>query len=161
MDSIENSNTKDSARAPMHEFGMAQSIVEYALTEAEGKKAARVTEIHVDVGELTMIDRRVLSHALRLLLTGPKLEGCKVIVRKKEVKFVCRKCGAVSSMEEVMTQLQEVPEELLVREPDSREIPLHFLPSLYPAFVHCPKCGSADLEVKEGEDISIRRMVLE
>ena len=145
----------------MHEFGMAQSIVEYTLSEAERKKAARVTEIHVDVGELTMIDRRVLSHALRLLLTGPKLEGCKVIVRKKEVKFVCRKCGAPWSMKEAMTQLQEVPEELLVREPDSREVPLHFLPSLYPAFVHCPKCGSADLIVKEGEDISIRRMVIE
>jgi hydrogenase nickel incorporation protein HypA/HybF len=145
----------------MHEFGMAQSIVEYALSEAEGKKAARVAEIQVDVGELTMIDRRVLSRALRLLLTGPKLEGCKVLVRKKGVKFVCRRCEGLSSMEEAMKQLRDVPEELLVREPDSREVPLHFLPSLYPAFVHCPKCGSADLEVKEGEDVSIRRMVLE
>jgi hydrogenase nickel incorporation protein HypA/HybF len=145
----------------MHEFGMAQSIVEYAISEAEGRKAARVAEIRVDVGELTMIDRRVLSHALRLLLTGPKLEGCRVLVRKKGVKFVCRKCAALWSMEEATKQLQKLPEELLVREPDSREVPLHFLPSLYPAFVHCPKCGSADLEVKEGQDVSIGRMVLE
>jgi hydrogenase nickel incorporation protein HypA/HybF len=145
----------------MHEFGMAHSIVEYALSEAEGKNAMRVAEIQVDVGELTMIDRRVLSHALRLLLTGPKLEGCRVVVRRKGVKFVCRKCAALWSMKEATRQLQEAPEELLVREPDSKEVPLHFLPSLYPVFVHCPKCGSADLEVKEGEDVNIRRMVLE
>lgn len=145
----------------MHEFGIAQSVVEYTLSEAENRKASRVSEIHLDVGELSMIDRRVLAHALKLLMTNPKLEKCRVHIRKKRVSFVCRRCSSQWSMAEAMKQLDKVPEKLRVREPDSKEVPLHFLPSLYSAFVRCPKCGSSDLDVTAGEGVRIRRLVLE
>jgi hydrogenase nickel insertion protein HypA len=145
----------------MHEFGIAQSIVEYTLSEAEKNKASRVSEIHLELGELTMIDRSILSNALKLLMTDPKLKGCKMYIRKKRVSFVCRKCSSEWSMAETMKQLNQVPEKLLVREPDSKELPLHFLPSLYSAFVRCPKCGSSDVDVTGGDDVRIRRLVLE
>lgn len=144
----------------MHEFGIAQGIVDYAIFEADRKNASKVVEIQVDVGELTMVERPILSHALRLLMAGPRLGGCKVRIRKKAVLFTCRKCSASLPMSEVMKQIGRVPEDLLVREPDSKEVPMHFLPSLYPAFIHCPNCGSADLEATGGEGVSIRSMVL-
>jgi hydrogenase nickel insertion protein HypA len=145
----------------MHEFGIAQSIVEYALSEAEKNKVGRVSEIHLELGELSMIDRSFLSNALKLLMTDPRLKGCKVHFRKQSASFVCRKCSSKWSMAETMKQLNQVPEKLLVREPDSKELPLHFLPSLYSAFVRCPKCGSSDLDMTGGDDVRIRRLVLE
>ncbi|HME19438.1 MAG TPA: hydrogenase maturation nickel metallochaperone HypA [Nitrososphaerales archaeon] len=145
----------------MHELGIAQSIVDYALSEAKARNASRVSEIHVEVGELAMIDRGILSHALRMLKTDPLMERCRFSIRKRDVSFVCRKCDAKWPMAEAVKQLGQVPQDLLVREPDSKEVPLHFLPSLYPAFVRCPKCGSADVEVTAGEDVKIMRMVFE
>jgi len=145
----------------MHELGIAQSIVDYAVSEAKARKASRVSVIQVEVGQLSMIEKPILSNALRMLRTGPMMEGCKFRVRERKVSFTCRKCSASWAMEEAMKQLDKVPQELLVREPDSKEVPLHFLPSLYPAFVRCPKCGSADLDVVAGEDVRIMRLVFE
>ncbi len=145
----------------MHELSVAQSVVDFALSEADRNGSKRVLEVQVEVGDFTMIDVSVLSRALRMLMSGPRLEGCKVRVRKKAVKFVCRKCGETWSMAEAMKQLEKVPDGLRVREPDSKEVPTHFLPSLYPAFVSCPRCGSADAEAEGGEGTTVRRLVLE
>ena len=145
----------------MHEMGIAQGIVDYAVNEAKARNSSKVAEIQVEVGELSMIDRSILSNALRLLKTGPMMGGCRFRVRVRKVSFECRKCSAKWPMAEAMKQLEKVPQDLLVREPDSREVPLHFLPSLYPAFVRCPKCGSADLDVTAGEDVKIMRLVFE
>ena len=145
----------------MHELGIAQSIVDYAVTEAKARKASRVAEVQVEVGELSMIERPILSNALRMLRTGPLMEGCRFRVRWRKVAFSCRKCSATWPMADAMKQLEKVPQDLLVNEPDSKEVPLHFLPSLYPAFVRCPKCGSADLDVTAGEDVKIMRVVFE
>ena len=145
----------------MHELGIAQSIVEYAVSEAKARKATKVSEIQVEVGQLALIEKPLLSNALRMLRAGPLMEGCRFRVRERKASFTCRKCSASWPMKEAMKQLEKVPQDLLVREPDSKEVPLHFLPSLYPAFVRCPKCGSADIEVIAGEDVRIMRVVFE
>ena len=145
----------------MHELGIAQSIVDFAVSEARARNSSRVAEVQVEVGELAMIDRGILSNALRTLRSGPMLASCRFRVRTRKVSFKCRKCSATWPMAEAMKQLENVAPELLVREPDSSELPLHFLPSLYPAFVRCPKCGSADLDVSAGEDVKIMRVVFE
>ena len=158
---LQDSNSNSPARGLLHELGIAQSIVDYAVSEAKSRNSARIAEIQIEVGELAMIDRSILSNALRMLKSGPMLDRCKFRVKVRRVSFSCRKCSAKWTMVEAMKQLEKVPQELLVREPDSKEVPLHFLPSLYPAFVRCPKCGSADLDVTAGEDVRIMRLVFE
>jgi hydrogenase nickel incorporation protein HypA/HybF len=145
----------------MHELSVAQSIAGFALSETESQNANKVREIYVDVGELMQVDTKVLLDALKMLMTGPKLEGCKVRVQVTAASFSCRRCSSAWGMAEAKSQLGEVSQELLVKEPDSDELPLHFLPYLYPAFIHCPKCGSSDIAATEGEDVQIRKMVLE
>jgi hydrogenase nickel incorporation protein HypA/HybF len=145
----------------LHELSIAQSIIDYAVAEADRNGAKSVSEIQVEIGELMQVDVRGLKDLLRLLLTGPKLENCKVGLRVKEAAFRCRKCGTAWDMREAKKQLQETADSLLVREPDSKELPLHFLPSLYSSFLHCPKCGSADIAAESGEDIRLRRLVME
>jgi len=145
----------------MHELSVAQSITDFALSETQKQNARRVTEISVDVGELMQVDTKVLLDALNMLMSGTKLKGCKVRVRVAAASFSCRRCLSSWGMAEAKSQLGAVPEDLLVKEPDSDELPLHFLPYLYPAFIHCPRCGSSDIAVTEGEDVQIRKMVLE
>lgn len=145
----------------MHELSIAQSIVDTVLSEAQKNDAKRVSEISVDVGQLMQLDRNALAFALRLLMTGPVLKGARVRVRVRKASFTCRKCDSEWGMAEAQKQLAEVPDTLRVREPDSKELPLHFLPFLYPAFIRCPRCGSSDTSSKEGEEIRLRRVVME
>jgi len=147
--------------ANLHELSVAQSIVDTVLSEVEKNEAKRVTEISLDVGQLMQLDRNALAFALRLLMTGPVLKGARVRVNVRKASFSCRKCGRAWGMAEAQKQLAEVPDTLRVREPDSKELPLHFLPSLYPAFIRCPRCGSSDISSKEGEEIQFRRLVIE
>lgn len=145
----------------MHEMSIAQSIVDTVLSEVQKKDAKRVTEISVDVGQLMQLDRSALAFALRLLMTGPVLKGARVRVYVRKASFSCRKCNMEWGMAEAQKQLAEVPGTLRVREPDSKELPLHFFPFLYPAFIRCPRCCSSDISSKEGEEIQFRRVVME
>ena len=147
--------------ANLHEMSIAQNIVDTVLSEAQKKGAKKVKEISVDVGQLMQLDRSALAFALRLLMTGPVLKGARVRVRVKKASFSCRRCDLEWGMAEAQKQLAEVPDALRVREPDSKELPLHFFPFLYPAFIRCPRCGSSDISSKEGEEIQLRRVVME
>lgn len=144
----------------MHELAIAQSIVESAKVQADKSKAKKVAEILVEVGELMQLDVGALDAAFTMLVADPRLKGAKVQVRITPAEFSCNRCGRRWGMDEAKKQLELVADELRVREPDSVELPLHFLPYLYPTFVKCPECGSAD-STAEGEDVIVRRVVLE
>jgi hydrogenase nickel incorporation protein HypA/HybF len=146
----------------MHELSLAQSIVDTVLLEAEKHGATKVKEINVEIGELMQLDVNALSEALTLLLTGSKLEGSRALFHVSKASFLCRRCGASWNLSEARKELAQVPDDLLIREPDSKELPLHFLPYVYNTFIHCPKCGSSDTSSSEGaEDIRLRRVVME
>lgn len=145
----------------MHELSIAQSIVELALHEADKNKADTVTEVDVNVGEVMQVDPEILRKALGALMTGPRLAGAQVRVRLEPAYFSCRKCGSEWDMVEAKKQLSQVPDSLLIREPDSKELPLHFLPDLCAAFIRCPACGSSDFSAVRGDDVRVMRVVLE
>jgi Zn finger protein HypA/HybF involved in hydrogenase expression len=145
----------------MHELSVAQSIVDAVLLEADKNHAKRIEEINIDVGELMQLDTKALSDTLRILMIGPRLKGARVFVHVRSASFSCNKCDNRWGMAEARKQLAQVPDLLLVREPDSKELPLHFLPYLYSSFVHCPRCGSADISAAEGEDIRLRKLVMD
>ena len=144
----------------MHELSIAQTIVDSVLSDADTRGAERVVQIDVDVGELMQLDRRALAGALRILLDGSRLKGARVRLHVESAEFTCRRCGRRWGMTQATKQLAHVPDELRVREPDSKELPLHFLPSLYSAFLRCPHCGSSDILTQRGKEIRIRRVLL-
>jgi len=145
----------------LHELGIAQNIVESAMDEAAKAGAKRVVSMEIDVGELMQLDIPALESALAALMVDVRLKGALVTVRSVPVKLSCNRCGREWGMEEARQQLGLVAENLRVQEPDSLELPLHFLPSLYPVFLRCPDCGSADTEALEGGEIVVRRIVME
>jgi hydrogenase nickel incorporation protein HypA/HybF len=145
----------------LHELSIAQSIVEFALYEADRNRADRVVELDVEVGELMQIDTEVLRNALGALMAGPRLAGAMARISLESAHFSCHRCGTEWDMLEAKRQLSAVPESLLIREPDSNEVPLHFLPDLYAAYIRCPACGSSDFNALRGDDIRVMRVVLE
>jgi Zn finger protein HypA/HybF involved in hydrogenase expression len=90
-----------------------------------------------------------------------RLEGATLSVRKEEASFACNRCSATFGMAEVKHQLDDVADNLKIIEPDSQELPLHFLPRLYSAFIKCPECGSSDAHLDKGGDIRVEKLVME
>lgn len=125
------------------------------------KHAKRVTRISIAVGELMQLDTKILRSGIEMLLTGPLLSGAKLRLYLVRAKFSCFKCGRAWTMKEARNQLLEVPDNLRVAEPDSMELPLHFLPHLYSTFLHCDKCGSSDITAVRGKDILLQKLTME
>lgn len=144
----------------MHELSIAQTIVDSVLSEADGRGRERVVQIDIDVGELMQLDRKALAGALRILLDGSGMKRARVRLHLESAAFTCRRCDKQWGMPQAKKQLAEVPDVLRVREPDSKELPLHFLPSLYSAFLRCPYCGSSDIFARRGREIRLRRVLL-
>lgn len=146
----------------MHELSIAQSIMDTVLLEAEKNNAHKVKEINIDIGELMQLDIQALKDALNALAKGSKLDGVQVFTHTKEAAFSCRRCGATWNLNAAKDELEKIPDNLRVSEPDSKELPLHFLPYIYSSFLHCPKCGSSEADASEGsEDITLRKLVME
>ncbi|HVP22957.1 MAG TPA: hydrogenase/urease maturation nickel metallochaperone HypA [Conexivisphaerales archaeon] len=142
-------------------MSLAQSVVASILSESDKHQAKKVLKIQLAIGELMQLDKGILVDSFRSLLEGPVLQGAELEVVDDRAVFTCQKCSAKWGMEEAKKQLRDVAPELLISEPDSKELPLHFLPELYPAFVHCPECGSSDIFLSDGGVIKVTRLVLE
>lgn len=145
----------------MHEMSLAQSVIASVLSEADKHEAKKVLKIHLAIGELMQLDKPILVESFKSLLEGPVLGGAELEVTDDKAAFTCQKCSAKWGIEEAKKQLKGVAAELMISEPESKELPLHFLPELYPAFIHCPKCGSSDIFLSDGGVIKITRLVLE
>ena len=145
----------------MHEMSLAHSVVASILSEADKHDAKKVIRIQLAVGELMQLDREILVDSFKSLLKGPMLGGAELVVTNDLAAFTCQKCSAKWGMDEAKKQLKSVAPDLLINEADSKELPLHFLPELYPAFVHCPSCGSSDIFLSDGGVIKVTRLVLE
>jgi len=134
--------------------------MDVVLAEAERKHSKRVARVDISIGELMMLDRRAFSEALRLLRSDPLYAGTRIQVKVEKAHFSCRRCSTEWGMEEATKQLDKVDDRVKIREPDSIELPLHFLPELYPSFITCPKCGSSDSVLQGGDEVKITKLVL-
>jgi hydrogenase nickel incorporation protein HypA/HybF len=145
----------------LHELSIAQNVIDAVLSEAKKNSASKVLVVEVSVGELMQLDKDAFVYSLTLLLSGPILGAAKLEVMVSKATFSCRKCSRSWNMDEAQKQLQKVEKGLLIKELDGAELPLHFLPQLYPVFVHCPDCGSSDIFLKDGQSVQITRLVVE
>lgn len=77
----------------MHEMGITQSILETAIEAAEERGATRITEITVQVGELTEIVEFALQFAFESLAPGTLAEDATLTVEMIAPRSRCRQCG--------------------------------------------------------------------
>ena len=107
----------------MHEYSIAYDLFLTARKAAEAHNATRVTRVHVDLGEMTMVNPEQVSFLFGAiceddaLLGGAALEYRRVETKSRcscgyegPERFVCPRCGAlpeiVSGREIVVTNIE-------------------------------------------------------
>ena len=83
----------------MHEFSIISSIMEVVKAEMDKRKAIKVLEIHIDVGELSFLSHEALQFGFGVLAGNePKIakDALKITPLPAEVK--CRECGYTGPM---------------------------------------------------------------
>jgi hydrogenase nickel incorporation protein HypA/HybF len=77
----------------MHEFAIAQSILDRALAEAEKHEAKRIYTLGVKLGKASHITPDSLEFCFKAVAKGTIAEEAKVEIEPLELKARCRQCG--------------------------------------------------------------------
>ncbi len=129
----------------MHEASYALAIIDAVVKQLEERdlKNVKVTKVYVKIGELSLIDAVALKNAFEAYSMGSPLEGAELVIETIPSKFKCRDCGHVWGFREAFPQLKE-------------NIPvIHLYPHLVAEMLKCPKCGSLDVEVLQGDEFYV------
>ena len=114
----------------MHEFVLADRVLQSVLEYMNDKRLTEVHEVGVDIGELLGVENESLRSAFTLLSKGTRVEGCKLRIRRVNGFVGCGKCGYEGGL-----RGDEVG---------------HFVD---PVFA-CPKCG-LPVEIRAGRELKI------
>lgn len=72
---------------------MTSQIVQSVLAEVEKRKAKKVTEVHLVIGELTFLGLEQVRFAYEVLTKGTALEGSKLLIETQKGAVKCDTCG--------------------------------------------------------------------
>ena len=128
----------------MHEWALAESVIESAKTIAAKKELKEVKEIIVKIGELQQVEEDILFFAFNQLKDGI-LKKANIIIIKAKTKLSCRLCGNKWTFRK--QNLDEVKSESI-----------HFVPEVAHAYIKCPNCGSPDFKIASGRGIWLERI---
>ena len=133
----------------MHEYALAEAVLRTALGIATERHLARITALHVAVGELQQISLDLFQGALANVPAAqdPRLADLHSTVTIEPATLRCRACGAAFSMRDAAGR----------RGADDLEA-IHFVPELAHAFLGCPACASPDFEILGGRGVTIAGM---
>ena len=76
----------------MHEYSIAQSIMQIVLAEAEKAKARKVVKVSLKIGDLTGIFPDSISFCLELLSKGTIAESATLTIENVPVRGYCPHC---------------------------------------------------------------------
>ncbi|TFG08395.1 MAG: hydrogenase maturation nickel metallochaperone HypA [Promethearchaeota archaeon] len=122
----------------MHEFSFAYNIFKVAEATAIKYNAQKITEVYLEIGELTLIVPELLKQSFKMATTGSIAEGAKLIIEMLPGKIKCRECGKISKVtlneEATLTGLQ---------------------------LFQCRHCKSKNTEVIEGKKANVKNIKIQ
>ncbi|MFH2145688.1 MAG: hydrogenase maturation nickel metallochaperone HypA [Candidatus Omnitrophota bacterium] len=65
----------------MHEYGIAENILEEVLKALEGRKFERITKIELEVGRFNLVTEKSLQEAFELAAEGTPAQGVRLDIR--------------------------------------------------------------------------------
>lgn len=133
----------------MHEWALADGILQTALEFANEHNAKKIKKITVVLGELQDVEQEIVEFALNQMKKDTIAENAIFEFEEERAIFKCRNCGYQWELEDVENKIKDVREDI------------HFIPEVVHAFLSCPKCGSRDFEVVKGRGIYISKIVVE
>ena len=134
--------------ARMHEWALAEAVIEAAGAALGGRPAACLRSVTVTMGELQAIDREIFQFALTTLLEERPFRGARFVLETEPAELHCRACARAWGLHETEGLTEETREAI------------HFLPEAGHAFIRCPSCGSPDYAVGKGRGVSIKSIDL-
>lgn len=77
----------------MHEFSLAQSIVETVLQAAREHGALAVEEVNLEVGEVALVNMEQLQWHIRMLTQATTADGARLNWKIVPASILCLECG--------------------------------------------------------------------
>jgi hydrogenase nickel incorporation protein HypA/HybF len=127
----------------LHEWALAESVVNTVLKYKEEKNLTKVNKVLVKIGKLQQIELDIFNSALEDISKMKNIKG-KFVVEEENASFKCRICGREWGFEEGVSRLNKNESEYV-----------HFIPDVIRVYSKCPKCGSPDFEVLKGRGVWI------
>ncbi|MEJ2277983.1 MAG: hydrogenase maturation nickel metallochaperone HypA [Candidatus Lokiarchaeota archaeon] len=122
----------------MHEFAFAYNIFQVAEETAKKYNAKRITEVLLEIGELTLIVPELLKMSFEMATQGSIAEGAELVIKIVPGEIKCRKCGEISTVtlneEAKLTGLQ---------------------------LFQCKHCGSKNTEILSGKKANIKNIKIQ
>ena len=84
----------------MHEFSIAQSLLEIIEREALPYGGTRVTAVTLRIGKLSGVMPDALRFGFETLSRGGMAEGASLIIEEVPLRIKCHHCGAESAMDD-------------------------------------------------------------
>lgn len=130
----------------MHEYALAEAVVDAAVQTAEKEGLIRIDKVVVRVGALQRIEPETFRFALNEIVrrNTPGLENTTFELSVESARMKCRVCGAEFLHGDASGGLDE----------DQGEA-IHFVPELSHAFLRCPRCQSPDFEILSGRGVTL------
>ena len=128
----------------MHEWSLAQAVINGALEYAEKHGLKRAIKISIMLGELQQIDVPAFKLALKELIKEQQTYKIKFKIKEEKAKLRCRACGFEWLFSKTKEKLSEQDSELI-----------HFVPEVAHTYIRCPKCKSPDFEIIKGRGVQI------
>lgn len=82
----------------MHEFGFALDIFKIAEATAIKNNAKKITEVYLEIGELTLIVPELLKKSFEMATHGSMAEGAELVIEITPGKIKCRECNIISNV---------------------------------------------------------------
>ena len=118
----------------MHEYSVANSIVDAVLELAKQQNSNRVVEVKMRIGKLRVLSIDQLRFSYEILSKGTILAGSELTVQETSGSVRCPRCGYVNKIE-------------------TDDESFHFgIPSMI-----CPTCG-ATLSIDGGDECLITKI---
>lgn len=76
----------------MHEFSIAQGLIEAATAEARRVGATRVTRLKCRIGSLRQVDDTLLQEAFAIVCQGTLCDSALLMIEKTSMRAMCPKC---------------------------------------------------------------------
>ncbi|MFW9902339.1 MAG: hydrogenase maturation nickel metallochaperone HypA [Candidatus Thorarchaeota archaeon] len=122
----------------MHEFSFAYNIFKVAEATAIKYNAKKITEVLLEIGELTLIVPELLQRSFEIATKGSIAEGAILNITMTPGKIKCRDCSKISEVslnhEAQLTGLQ---------------------------LFKCSHCGSNNTEIIEGKKANVKNIKIQ
>jgi hydrogenase nickel incorporation protein HypA/HybF len=122
----------------MHEFSFAYNIFKVAEATALKYNAKQISEVFLEIGELTLIVPELLQRSFEMATKGSIAEGAKLRIKMLPGKIKCRECNAISEVS-------------ITREAQLTGLQLF----------KCSKCGSNNTEIVEGKKANVKNIKIQ